>query len=204
MGILPRIGQAIDATATWRDIELGDGECVRFLRPLRLDLGGIAKGFAVDAAVETLQSMDIDDILVNAGGDLRIAGGQARNIMLRDPRAPARAGHTLSIHDAALATSAPYYSRATLEDRDVTALIDGRSREPYAGGRSVSVRSDTCMSADALTKVVLFADRATSEYCLARFNAKAYVLSSAASPHPQMPQGLPGRVRLQRTGSRRP
>jgi thiamine biosynthesis lipoprotein len=162
--------------ATWHDVELIDGESVRFLRPLRLDLGGIAKGFAVDAAVETLKRLDIDDILVNAGGDLRIAGGMARSIVLRDPRAPARPGHTLSVQDAALATSAAYYSRTSLGGTPISALIDGRSRVPYLGGRSVSVCAGNCMSADALTKIVLFAEPATAEYCLARFGATAYIL----------------------------
>lgn len=166
LGLLPNHGGPADEDATWRDVELVDGALVRFLRPLRLDLGGIAKGFAVDEAVETLQRFEIDEILVNAGGDLRIAGPQ-RDIVLRDPAAPARPGHMLSLQDTALATSAAYFSEA---------LIDGRSRKTYLGKNSVSVCADTCMAADALTKLVLFAEPAMAETCLARFNAHAYVL----------------------------
>jgi FAD:protein FMN transferase len=166
LGILPNHGGPTDEDATWRDVELVDGELVRFLTPLRLDLGGIAKGFAVDQAVETLRRYELDEILVNAGGDLRIAGPQ-RGIVLRDPAAPARPGHILSLQDTALATSAAYFSEA---------LIDGRSRKPYLGKNSVSVCADTCMAADALTKLVLFAEPAIAEHCLARFNARAYLL----------------------------
>ena len=73
-------------SAGWRDIELVDGNGVRFARPLRVDLGGIAKGYAVDLAVRTLQELEIDRIAVNAGGDLRIAGLQPRTIHLRHPQ----------------------------------------------------------------------------------------------------------------------
>jgi FAD:protein FMN transferase len=166
----------LDETATWRDIQLLDGGRVRYSKPLRVDLGGIAKGFAVDEAVERLKSAGMDEILVNAGGDLRVAGTLARSIVLRDPSAPAHLGSTLALQNAAIATSATYYSLNTTQGRRISALIDGRTRESYAGGRSVSVRTSSCMSADALTKVVLFADRAVSEYCLARFNAHAYVI----------------------------
>ena len=157
----------LDKHATWRDVEIIDVELVRYSRPLRLDLGGIAKGFAVDMAVETLQRWELDEILVNAGGDLRVAGRQQRSITLRDPTAPLHSGHTLAVREAALATSAAYFSPS---------LINGCSREPYSGGNSVSVRADTCMAADALTKVVLFAEPAVAQLCLARCSARAYVL----------------------------
>jgi FAD:protein FMN transferase len=166
----------LDKTTTWRDIQLLDGERVRYTKPLRVDLGGIAKGFAVDEAVERLKILGMDDICVNAGGDLCVAGAQAHSVMLRDPTAPTQPGHTLMLQNAAIATSAAYYSLRTLQGERTAALIDGRTREYYSGGRSVSVRSSSCMRADALTKVVLFADRAVSEFCLARFDAQAYVL----------------------------
>jgi FAD:protein FMN transferase len=113
------------------------------------------------------------------GGDLRIAGAPVRRIVLRDPAAPSASGGTSSLENAALATSATYFSRTTLGGREISALIDGQSRQPYAGRHSVSVRADTCMTAHALTKVVLFADPNVAQSCLARFNAKAYVLGAA-------------------------
>jgi FAD:protein FMN transferase len=158
-----------DKHATWRDVALNGRALVRYSRPLRLDLSGIAKGFAVDQAVATLQQLGMDEILVNAGGDLRITGHHERVIMLRDPAAPTRTGHELCVQDAALATSATYFSPA---------LIDGRTRATYSGGNSVSVRADSCMSADALTKVVLFAEPAVAEQCLQRCNARAYLLGA--------------------------
>jgi FAD:protein FMN transferase len=178
LGYLPPIALPVEATASWRDVELIDGAFVRFLKPLRLDLGGIAKGFAVDAAVETLQGLDIDDLVVNAGGDLRVAGSGAHAIGLRRPDVPAQIGHRVMLQNKALATSAPYYSSAIWAGRPVSALIDGRNHVPLTENRSVSVCADRCMIADALTKVVLFADPDAVDCCLAEFDAKAYVLKA--------------------------
>ncbi|HEV7432657.1 MAG TPA: FAD:protein FMN transferase [Steroidobacteraceae bacterium] len=166
---------------TWRDIVLV-GPCrVRFARPVRLDLGGIAKGYAVDRAVQALQNAGIEKILVNAGGDLRIAGPWEQRIRLRHPRAPHLSTDLLTLHDAALATSAAYYSRRRLWFGDVSALHDPRSAVPYIENGSASVRARDCMSADALTKVVLFATPAIAECALAACGAQAFVQSPAAA-----------------------
>src|ERR1700729_2982788 len=60
------------AGVSFRDIELRSGRQVFFRRPLWIDLGGIAKGYAVDRAVEALRAFRITSACVNAGGDLRI------------------------------------------------------------------------------------------------------------------------------------
>ena len=176
--VAPQRGAASAADcASWRDIELVDGNGVRLPRPLHLDLGGIAKGYAVDLAVRALQELGIDQIAVNAGGDLRIAGPQPRSIQLRHPQTPTRPAHAVTLQNASIATSAAYYSRRVAQGREVSALIDSRSGEPYVGDRSVSVRAHECMTADALTKVVLFADAGIAERCLSACHAEAYVLT---------------------------
>ncbi len=173
----PRGERPAADSAGWRHIELVDGDGVRILRPLRLDLGGIAKGYAVDLAVRTLQKLGIDQIAVNAGGDLRIAGPQPQCIQLRHPQAPSLLAYTATLHNASLATSAAYYSRCLAQGREVSALIDSRTGAPYVGNRSISVRADECMTADALTKVVLFADAEIAEHCLSACHAEAYVMN---------------------------
>jgi FAD:protein FMN transferase len=164
-----------DETANWRDIEMLDDGRVRYRRALRLNLSGIAKGYAVDAAVSALETLGFDNIMVNAGGDLRVVGA-ARSINLRHPLAAAHSAHTLILQDAALATSATYYSRRATQGGEVSALVDPRSGAAYIGNRSVSVRADNCMSADALTKVVLFAGAPIAEAALFACGAHAYVL----------------------------
>lgn len=182
-GLLPRHASArADPAASWRDIELLDGDQVRFWRALRLDLGGIAKGYAVDQAVRVLKAAGAGSILVNAGGDLRVAGEGFEAIGLRSPRTPWLAAHTLTLRDTALATSSACYSRRrTSAGVEVSALLDPMSRAAYLGADSVSVRAADCMTADALTKIVLFADRQTGERALRACAARALVLGADAA-----------------------
>jgi thiamine biosynthesis lipoprotein len=184
-GYLPRHAPAREQSraggGTWRDIDL-DGHCrVRFGRPLRLDLGGIAKGYAVDQAVQVLQNAGVDRILVNAGGDLRIAGDWSQTLRLRHPQVPSLSAEALKLRNEALATSAAYYSRRQGSFGEVSALLDPRSARPYIAHGSVSVRAADCMSADALTKVVLFASPELAERALASCGAQASVQGRAAA-----------------------
>lgn len=165
----------IACVGNWTDIELLDDARVRFHRPLRIDLGGIAKGYSVDCAIDALQQAGIETALVNAGGDLRVLGSQPQTVQLRHPRQPALAAHALTLCNEALATSANYYSRRVSGAGEISPLLDPRSRQPWLGSASVSVRAGDCMSADALTKLVLFAAPELAERVLAAYDAQAYV-----------------------------
>jgi thiamine biosynthesis lipoprotein len=175
--IAPRLEQRkADSADSWRDIELLPGGRIRYARPVRVDLGGIAKGYAVDLAVRRLRRTGIESIVVNAGGDLRVAGPTSHDVRLRHPSAPGCSAHTAALSNAALATSASYFSRRASVTGEVSALVNPRDGTPYLGGLSISVRAANCMTADALTKVVLFAPPATTETVLDEFNAEAYVI----------------------------
>ncbi len=167
--------------ASWRDIELLSGQRVRFRRPMRLDLGGIAKGYAVDLAVETLRGADVSEIVVNAGGDMRVSGDRMHHVYLRHPQTPTAGVNPLHLQNDALASSAPYFSRRVAGNRRVSALLDPRTREPYVVNNGVSVRAKSCMAADALTKVVLFAPTSVAERALAECDAEAFILQGEAS-----------------------
>ncbi|MES2742066.1 MAG: FAD:protein FMN transferase [Pseudomonadota bacterium] len=130
------------------------GTLVRKLAPGWVDLGGIAKGYAVDLALAALAAAGVDSACVNAGGDLRVLGPADWPVAIRDPRAPSRAKVTLTLRAEALATSATYFSARRHAGQAVSALVDGRSGAPLTHGASVSVRAATCAVADALTKVV--------------------------------------------------
>jgi thiamine biosynthesis lipoprotein len=183
-GYLPPSAPVSDRVETargnWRDIHLVPPAGVRLGRPVRLDLGGIAKGYAVDRAIEVLQRAGMERILVNAGGDLRIAGNWERQVRLRHAHTPHLSATVLTLSNAALATSAPYFSRRDSSYGEVSALLDPRSAMPYLENGSITVRAADCMSADALTKVVLFANREIAEQALAACGAQAWVNASAA------------------------
>lgn len=139
--------------------ELGPGRRVRFRRPAAIDLGGIAKGFAVDRAVEALLDAGADSGVVNAGGDLRVFGGEPTPLHVRHPREPGRLLALGALRDAAFATSADTFTRRRWRGRDVSPLVDPTSGRPCVRARSASVRAPTCLVADALTKVVMLRGR---------------------------------------------
>lgn len=157
----------------WGDILLEENCAVRFRRRVMVDLGGIAKGFAVDRAVETLKKSKVPTGIINAGGDIRVFGSVARKIHLRDPMSPTRVSGVLRLRDRAIATSATYFAPG--------ALIDGQTRRPLTDRVSVTVAARDCVTADALTKIV-FALREKAASLLARHRADALLLERGPSP----------------------
>jgi thiamine biosynthesis lipoprotein len=181
-GLLPAAADvpAPDTHASWRDIEL-DGECVRFHRPLWVDLGGIAKGYAVDLALQCLLRLGVPQCVVNAGGDLRVAGPAAHLVAIRHPLHAHALVHQLALSNEALATSSAFESRYQAPTGSVCALVNPATGSAYQGQDSVSVRAPACMTADALTKVALFAPSAVAESVFEVCGAQCLRLEPAPS-----------------------
>ncbi|MBV8472440.1 MAG: FAD:protein FMN transferase [Alphaproteobacteria bacterium] len=175
-GFLPRgLGRAAGSSGSYRDVELLPGGCVRFQRPLAIDLGGIAKGFAVDRAVTALRTNGVLSGAVNAGGDLRVFGPMPQPIHLRDPAAPGRLLPAGLLRDGAIATSAGYFARRPRKSGWVSPIVDPRNGAAVADcGRSVSVIAEDALTADALTKPVMLLG-ADSEAILRRCGARALI-----------------------------
>lgn len=171
-GLLPRPARAAmpAADACWRDIQLDDANGVVLQRPLWMDLGGIAKGYAVDQAIACLQAHGIRNACVNAGGDLRLLGPGPHRVAIDTGSEPHITQPVLEIDEAAVATST---SRA-FGDTGQSAQVHGRTRTGVGAQTCVSVVAPTCMHADALTKIVLAAG-ADSAPLLQRLDAMAYL-----------------------------
>lgn len=140
---------------------------IRKLQPAWLDLGGIAKGYAVDMAVEALRRAGTANGCVNAGGDLRVFGGRRWPVSVRDPQAPQRMRTQVELQNEALATSASYFSPRS--------LVDGRDGGLLTLSGSISVRAARCVVADALTKVVMSSGDANHP-CLEQWQAAAFII----------------------------
>ena len=136
-----------------------------------IDLGGIAKGYAVDLAIGTLQQHGVGSACVNAGGDLRVVGDADWPIAIRAPHKPTTAGTRLVLRNAALATSANYFAARA----QTSLLLDGRDGQARTDARSVTVRAPNCALADALTKVVMASGDAHHP-CIAEFDAFAFII----------------------------
>lgn len=178
---LPRQQIRFQVAANWRDIVLEKDHSVRFRRRVAIDLGGIAKGFAVDCAVRALKKAGVRAGIVNAGGDLRAFGLRSETVRIRYPLDPARAAGVITLQNRALATSATYFSRRKFARRMRSALIDAPRRKPFVDDVSVTVAADDCMTADALTKIV-FAMRERAHPILARHRADAIILDRDRAP----------------------
>ncbi|MGV8991363.1 MAG: FAD:protein FMN transferase [Thiobacillus sp.] len=178
-GFLPHHAELarVDAAANWRHIELLPSHRVRFSRPLHIDLGGIAKGYAVDCALGTLQDAGLLAGRVNAGGDLRLFGEAAETIRVRHPGAATQLLPLCQLREGAVATSASYFSQRQHQGRVVTPLINAATRQPCIDTRSVSVLADQCILADALTKVV-FAEPDQAIVVLDHFGAHAVMIDA--------------------------
>ncbi|OAF09110.1 FAD:protein FMN transferase [Bradyrhizobium neotropicale] len=120
-----------------------------------IDLGGIAKGFAVDRAVATLRDFGIPGGMVNAGGDLRAFGAELRAVHVRDPRAPGRSICRIDVADEALASTARRVVLFDSSEPGCSAVIDPATQRPACLIDGVTVRAPSCMVADALTKIVM-------------------------------------------------
>jgi thiamine biosynthesis lipoprotein len=158
--------------ATWRDLELLPCNRVRIARPLRIDLGGIAKGFAVDRAIDVLRVNGAPAAVVNAGGDLRVFGPAAERVHVRHPAAPFTLVAIAEVLDEALATSANY-----LDAHGAPRLVRPDGRRLWLGRGSVSVRAPSCLFADALSKVVAAVGLRAAAPLLATCDASALVLT---------------------------
>ena len=143
---LPNHNFDLSPTGTWRDIVIIDNE-VRFTKPLLLDLGGIAKGYAVDQAINAVD--DSINITVNAGGDLRMRPWRGNQVEVRHPRSPHSESIQIQMKNRAVATSATYYSEngVLIVSKEPSASINPNENI------SVSVFAKDCLLADALTKV---------------------------------------------------
>jgi thiamine biosynthesis lipoprotein len=168
LGLLPRLESSFsppcDGSATSEAVETLPGDRIRFRRPgVRIDLGGIAKGFAVDRARQALQAHGATGGLVNAGGDLAAFGPRAMPVHIRDPREPHRLLAQVEVLNEALASSGarfdPFGSPAAM----APAVIDARTQQPARAVAGVTVRARSCMLADALTKVAMIAGEAASD-----------------------------------------
>lgn len=157
-GFLPRSHRSRPpGVANYRKIELLDKGRVRFSEEgVMIDLGGIAKGFAVDKAIgELKQCVDVDSALVNAGGDLRAFGSHDYPVAIRHPRLVNKPFEQITLRDGALATSAHYFAQKRWRGHKVSPIVNPNNRQTCFQQASVSVRAETCLRADAFTKIVM-------------------------------------------------
>ncbi len=150
------------------DLELSSHPLKAWARahaPLSIDCGGIAKGYAVDCALDALRAAGCFGGLVNAGGDLRVYGPDLRTLLLRRPDGSYM---PCELREAALAVSDLDATNRPAEHRGYYV------RESRVGGpkRFAAVRAPVAMVADALTKCVVLCPPAVAQALMRELSAE--------------------------------
>jgi thiamine biosynthesis lipoprotein len=140
---------AADRDATWRDVIVDEhARTITLARPLVLDLGAVAKGFAVDMAAMELRPFR--DFAIDAGGDLYLGGtndvGEPWTVGIRHPRDENGTIDVVRVSDAAVCTSGDYL-RATSNGHHILDPITGDTARSVA---SATVIAPLAMVADGL------------------------------------------------------
>jgi FAD:protein FMN transferase len=144
----------------YRGLEIDARAGTAFLKRkgMRVHLGGIGKGYAVDRAVALCRSRGLHDFMIQAGGDLYVAGlkdGRPWRLGIRDPRGPAdRSFARLDLSDGTFSTSGDYERFFLKDGRRYHHILDLRIGEPARACRSVTLVTDRAVLADALAKGV--------------------------------------------------
>jgi thiamine biosynthesis lipoprotein len=141
----------------YRDIQLTP-EGIRFNTDLSIDLGGIAKGYAVDLAITELEKEGITDAIVDAGGDLRTLCGALtkgkRNVYIRHPRKKESFIARFPIDQKAVATSGDYERYFIENTVRYHHILDPRTGYPARGTVSVTVIGPTCTLCDVSSTAI--------------------------------------------------
>lgn len=153
---------------------------------VRVDLGGIAKGHAVDAAAETLRAHGVRDALVDLTGNMFAmgapAGGQFWRIGIRDPRDRVSHFARVRLRDAGISTSGKYEQFVAADGRTYGHIMDPRTGRPAEGLISVTLVGRDALTCDAWDTplFVLGLDRAR-EIALAHPEFEAVLVQPGAA-----------------------
>ena len=144
------LAAARDASG-WPQLELTDRGAVKRRATVKVDLGGIAKGYTIDRAAAGLRAAGVEGSMVDVGGDLvcfgRPASGERWSVEVKDPFGPGKLA-TLRISEGAVCTSGDYARFVEIAGKRYSHIIDPRSGRPVDSAASVTVFAPTAMTAD--------------------------------------------------------
>ena len=214
-GRLPASGELAQARRRvgYRHVRLNLADrTVRFdVDGVEIDLGGIAKGYAVDRAVAVLAAHDVTAALVSAGGSTVHASGappglDAWDIHVQDPVAPGKVAFTVALRDRAMSIAGSTEKYFEAGGARYSHIMDPRTGRPVQGILSVVAIAATGTEADALDNVLFVKGLDESRHYLAwREDVEAYFILPQArgwtltSLHAGRPRRTPSSV-----GSRTP
>jgi thiamine biosynthesis lipoprotein len=142
----------------FRNLRTHDGGKVSLRKKgMNIDLGGIAKGHAVDRAFKLLKGLGYRNLIVNAGGDLRVGGSKPEgpwSIGIQHPREPEKIMAHISVSNTAVATSGDYEKFFIHQGKRYHHILNSRTGFPAEGCQSVTVLHEEATTADAVATAI--------------------------------------------------
>jgi thiamine biosynthesis lipoprotein len=141
----------------YRAIQIDDAAGTVFLsrKGMSANLGGIAKGYAIDRAAVILRGRGFRDFMIQGGGDIYVAGmkdGRPWRLGIQDPRGAAnRSFAHIDLTDGTFSTSGDYERTFMKNGRRYHHILDPATGEPARGSRSVTIVSNRAVLADGLS-----------------------------------------------------
>jgi thiamine biosynthesis lipoprotein len=124
---------------------------------MRVHLGGIGKGYAIDRGIALLKQQKLTDFMIQSGGDLYVAGtngGTPWKLGIADPRGAHEPFATLEMRDGTFSTSGDYERSFMKDGVRYHHLLDPATGQPARGCRSVTIVTNRAVMADVLSSGV--------------------------------------------------
>ncbi len=169
----------------WQGVELLPSGEVRLPEGMELDLGGAAKGYAVDRALEVLRERGVKRALINAGGQIGLLGKAPRGswqIGVRSPRGQGVVA-VLNLEGGAVSTSGDYQRFFLYQGKRYHHLLDPRGGYPASSCQSATVVAQTGMMADLLSTACFLLGPSRGLKLVEKYGAQALVVDSNGRIH---------------------
>lgn len=147
-----RINEWLTANPTMDDIIIDNGQLHSNNAMAKLGFGGFAKGYAVDAAIDVLKAQDINNAIINIGGDLRAIGQHGKrpwNIGIRHPRHDGVLASVTVNDNESVFSSGDYERYFEYQGKRYSHIMDPRTGYPADQAMSVTVIDNNAARADA-------------------------------------------------------
>lgn len=145
---IEEIQSALDEVG-WKHVELHEGNILKKNNPVKINFGGIAKGYAVDKMADVLRENGIDKFLINAGGEL-IGEGYDWKIGIQHPRVRNELLGKIVLDNRAVATSGDYEQFFKKGNKRYHHIINPVTGYPALGTEAVTIISEKDIDADAI------------------------------------------------------
>ncbi|HOG49543.1 MAG TPA: FAD:protein FMN transferase [Lentisphaeria bacterium] len=168
---------------------------------MRLDFGGLAKGYALEASNVVLSRHGLKVFLLDLGGNILAstktpAPGQPFLVGIRDPRSPDRLAATLELQGACISTSGNYQRFRLIDGKKVGHLMDPRTGRPGDFWAGVTVRTPLGLHSDVFSTAVFIGGTNLAQKLAKRYPRTGFLLLRDSPDQETLPQETIGDLKI--------